>query len=63
MKKEYDSGYKTEVCKRVAEGGESAAKVGRELGISENTIHTWVKRYRENSDQPFSGSGHIKAYS
>ncbi len=61
MKKEYDNGYKTEVCKRIAEGGESAAKVGRELGISENTIYTWGKRYRENRDKPIAGSGHIKA--
>jgi len=61
MKKEYDSTYKTEVCKRVVEGGESAARVARELGVSENTIYTWVNRYRQNSAKPFSGSGHIKA--
>ena len=61
MGKVYDASYKTQVCKRVASSGESAAAVGRELGIKENTIHTWMRRYRENSINPFSGSGHIKA--
>jgi len=60
MGKFYDAAYKTEVCKRVAEDGETVAAIGRELGISENTLYTWVKRYRENSAKPFVGSGNIK---
>ena len=59
-KKVYDAAYKTEVCKRVIERGESAASLGRELGISENTLYTWLKRYRQNSKAPFVGSGHVK---
>jgi transposase len=58
--KNYDTAYKFEVCKRVEEGGESVAGLGRELGINENTLHSWLKRYRENKVTPFVGSGHIK---
>jgi transposase len=60
MGRVYDAAYKVEVCKRVAESGESIASVGRDIGISEKTLYTWVRRYRENSTQPFVGSGHIK---
>jgi transposase len=30
------------------------------LGLNENTLHSWLKRYRQNSTTPFVGSGHIK---
>ena len=60
MGKVYDSSYKTEVCKRVVDSGESVASVSRELGINENTLHTWVGKYRQNRVAPFPGSGHVK---
>ena len=60
MGKVYDQEYKTEICKRVVEGGEVVTSVAREIGISENTIYTWVARYRENNVKPFVGSGHVK---
>ena len=60
MKKTYDAAYKTEVCKRVVDDGESVASLSRELGVNENSIHSWLRRYRENSAAPFVGSGHIK---
>ena len=61
MGKVYDTAYKAEVCKRIAENGETAASISRELGISENTVYSWVNRYRQNSVTPFVGSGHVKA--
>ena len=60
MGKVYDTAYKAEVCNRAVKGGESVASLSRELGISENTLYTWVSRYRQNSATPFVGSGHIK---
>lgn len=59
MGNRYDEAYKIEVSKRVVEGGETAAAVSRELGISKHTVYTWVARYKENSERPFVGSGNI----
>jgi transposase len=33
--------------------------MSREIGVSDNTLYNWMKRYRENSEKPFVGSGHI----
>jgi len=60
MGKVYDKEYKEAVCKRVVAEEVSMAALSRELGISENTLHTWVRRYRQNSKAPFVGSGHVK---
>ena len=55
----YDAEYKIELCKRKI-AGETVAEISRDTGIPENTIHLWLKRYNENSKNPFVGSGHIK---
>ena len=59
MSKKYDVGYKMEVCKRIAGGEISVVGMSKETGISENTLYIWMKRYRENQNVPFVGSGHI----
>lgn len=48
--------------KRVIEDGVSSAQVARELGININinTLREWVKRYKENQDEPFVGSGNLR---
>lgn len=57
--KKYDMEYKREVCKRIVGDGESTAQVARELGISADTVYTWVSRYRQHGDKSFPGSGRI----
>ena len=59
MSKKYDPAYKLEVCKSVESGTATVSEMSRETGISDNTIYIWLKRYRENRDKPFVGSGHI----
>ena len=59
VKKQYDPAYKMEVCQAVASGTSSVAGMSRETGISENTLHVWMKRYREHGEKSFVGSGHI----
>jgi len=60
MAMKYDPGYKKEVCRRVVEGGESVAKVARELGINENTVHTWKHDYKKSGIDSFPGSGNLR---
>ena len=59
MPKKYDPAYKLEVCKAVESGTATVSEMSRETGISDNTLYIWLKRYRENRDKPFVGSGHI----
>jgi transposase len=58
-RKRYDPAYKLEICKSVDSGTATVAELSRETGISENTLYIWLKRYRENREKPFVGSGHV----
>jgi len=59
MSKRYESAYKIEVCKTMDSGVTTVAQMSRETGINDNTLYKWLKRYRENKETPFVGSGHI----
>ena len=48
-----------EVCRRIVDGKESVAALGRELGISENTLYTWKERYRKTNGAVFVGRGNL----
>ena len=56
----YSNEFKIQAVKRVVEDGVSSAQVARELGININTLREWVKRYKENQDEPFVGSGNLR---
>jgi len=59
MSKRYDPAYKLEVCKTIDSGMATVSEMSKEIDISENTLYTWMKRYRENRVKPFVGSGRI----
>ena len=59
MSKKFDPAYKLQVCQSVESGASTVAELSRETGISENTLYGWMRRYRENRNKPFVGSGHI----
>ena len=59
MSKGYDPAYKLEVCKSIDGGAATVPEMSTETGISENTLYIWMKRYRENRNKPFVGSGRI----
>jgi transposase len=59
MSKRYDPAYKLEICKSVESGHATVPELSRETGISENTLYIWMKRYRNNREKPFVGSGHV----
>ena len=44
----YSKEFKIAAVKRVDETGRSVAAVAAELGINENTLHGWRKKYRED---------------
>ena len=59
MAKHYDPEFKIEAIRRLERTGESVAKVASDLGVNKNTMHGWVKRYREKSANLFPGSGKL----
>lgn len=60
MGKIFSPEFKGQVCKRIVEGGEKVSQVSLELDIHENTLHNWVRTYKERNGKPFVGSGNIK---
>ena len=59
MTKKFDPAYKLQICQAVDSGASTVAELSRETGICENTMYGWMRRYRENREKPFVGSGHI----
>jgi transposase len=57
MKKQYDPAYKLQICQAVDSGTATVSELSRETGITANTIHYWLRRYRQNQEKPFVGSG------
>lgn len=59
MVKQFSAEFKMEAVRRVETTGGPVSKVAAELGINENTLHGWLKRYREKPNAPFPGSGKL----
>jgi transposase len=45
--KKYDSDYKQQTVEYILEQRKSVAQVARELDISANTLHGWIKQYKK----------------
>ena len=59
MTKQYSAEFKMDAVKRVEASGSPVSRVAAELGINENTLHGWIKKYREKPSMPFIGSGNL----
>lgn len=60
MIKQYNAEFKLKAVKRVETSGTSVARVAAELVINENTLHGWMKKYRDTPSDPFPGSGKLR---
>lgn len=43
----------------VTEGGEKAAEVARNLGIDPQKLYLWKKKYSQNGEKAFPGTGKL----
>lgn len=59
-RKTYDKDFKLSAVKMVLEEGLSVAQVSRDLGINENSLHNWKKKYLEDKENAFPGKGRLK---
>ena len=58
-KKRFDRDFKISAVKMVTEGGHKAAEVARSLGIHQNQIYNWKKKFSDQGDKAFPGKGHL----
>ena len=59
-RRKYDREFKVEAVKLVTERGTSIAEAARNLGIHENLLRTWKKKYEEDTVDSFPGKGNLK---
>ena len=59
-RRKYDRQFKEEAVKLVTEGGRQVTEVARSLGIHENLLHTWKRKYTKDPAGSFPGKGHLK---
>jgi len=51
-RKSFDKEFKISAVKMVLEGKQSLSSVARDLGIADNTLQNWKKRFQEENKQP-----------
>jgi len=58
-KKRFDKDFKISAVRMVTEGGHKAAEVARSLGIHQNQIYNWKRKFSDQGDKAFPGKGHL----
>jgi len=58
--RKYDRQFKEEAVRLVTEGERTVSDVARSLGIHENLLRTWKRKYKEDPAGGFPGKGHLK---
>lgn len=59
-RRKYDREFKLEAVRLVTDGGRPVAEVARDLGIHENLLYNWRRKYLDDSVHSFPGKGHLK---
>jgi transposase len=59
-RRKFDKEFKLEAVRLVVEEGRPVAEVSRGLGIHENLLHVWKRRYKEDMSDPFPGKGKLR---
>jgi transposase len=59
-RRSFDREFKLTAVKLVLESGKSVKTIASELGISDNTLFNWKKKYLEDAKNAFPGKGHMK---
>jgi len=62
QQRNYEKEFKIQTVKYILEAQKPVAQVARELEISDNTLYSWVKQYKQDAGQAFVGRGHLRAH-
>ncbi len=58
-RRQFDRAFKLEAVRLVTEEGRPVAAVARDLGIGENLLHRWKRRFTDQREQAFVGTGNL----
>ena len=59
-RKTYDKEFKISAVKLVLDSGRTVAQIAADLGISDNSLFLWKKKYLEDAKNSFPGKGRLK---
>ena len=59
-RRKYDREFKLEAVRLVTQGGRPVSEVARDLGIHENLLYNWRRKYLDDTVHAFPGKGHLK---
>jgi transposase len=59
-RRKYDQEFKLEAVRLVTDGDRGVAEVARNLGIHENLLYNWRRKYLDDTVHAFPGKGHLK---
>ena len=57
--KRFDREFKISTVRMITEEGHKVAEVARSLGIHQNQIYNWKKKFSDQGDKAFPGKGHL----
>ena len=57
--KKFDEEYKREIVRLVEELGKSPKQVAQDIGVTAQTVRTWVKEFGKSSSDVFPGKGNL----
>ena len=60
-RKTFSKEFKLNAVRMITEQGHRASEVARDLGIHENLIYVWKRKYMEDQEEPFPGKGKLKS--
>jgi len=58
-KKRFDRDFKISAVRMITEEGHKACEVARSLGIHQNQIYNWKRKFSDQGDKAFPGKGHL----
>jgi transposase len=59
-RRSFDREFKISAVKLVLDSGKSVKSIAAELGISDNTLFNWKRKYQEDAKNAFPGKGQMK---
>jgi transposase len=58
-KKRFDKDFKISAVRMITEEGHKTAEVARSLGIHQNQLYNWKRKFGDQGDKAFPGKGHL----